>query len=689
MKTGILKIVLLSLSVINGANISAQEKTHGEIVENSLKPGGKTLAQSPYTLKGLIMDESDNLLADIKVTLEPHSIETRCDPNGNFTLEVDPYHSANSNTTYTLKAEEIGYQDASIEITSQQLASGLDDIVLELTTNPISGDVLGFAVHMGGEDVDSTEETTAWFHVYIPDAVDNVRAAFYVSRHGIGDITREDMQRFATEEEIALVAFFGTPVQRGIEPVSIVDEYIDSLAVLSGHPELPGVPIMTFGHSNGTGFAASWPRDRPEQCIAWMSYHPGFTDYLQYKNTDKIPSMVMVGSVDGYFNPEYDPTEGRRGSRQDLTVYSQRENYNAAMNVMVEGGVGHHPNDHDATWGFIYEYLRAAMRIRLADDGTLNNIDIESGSLGSHYDLDMGGRQMLYIDSYADYSGNKNRANWFPDQQFAQLWQCYGASAKLCSPQVTGVSLTPASDSLFIGSTLQLSAIVSPSDAAHKNVSYSSNSSSIASVNPNGIVSASEIGTTTITITTEDGAYQDSCLVSVLPIPVTGLSLTPASESLLPGDTLQLTTIISPSNATYQGVSFSSTDTTVAKVDTVGLINAIEPGTATITVTTEDGAFSDYCDLVIDDTTNTSSVLESAISSFDIFPNPANRLIDIEIPNTHDARYVIVNYLGQTVLSGEIYKGAATINISKLISSVYLVKVKAENEIYSGKLIKN
>jgi hypothetical protein len=471
-------------------------------------------------------------------------------------------------------------------------------------TNTISGEVIGFAAHMGGEQADSSDETTAWFYAYIPGEVDSVRAAFYVSHHGIGDITREDMQQFAAGEKIALLGFFGTPVQRGFDPVSIVDEYIDSLATLTGHPELPDVPIMTFGHSNGTGFAVCWPRDRPGQCIAWVSYHPGFNHYLLYENTERIPSMVMVGTADGYFNPEYDPTGGRRGSRQDTTVYSLRQNHNAPVNIMVEGGVAHHPKDHEATWGFIFEYLRAAMRIRLAEDGTLKNINIESGWLGSHYELDAGGRQMLDIASYADYTGDKSRANWLPDREFAQLWQCYGATARLCSPPVNGVSLTPAGDSLWIGETLQLSATVSPPDAGHKNVTYSSSNTPVASVNADGLVSAT-------------GA-----------------------------------------------------------------------GTAYITVTTEDGSFIDECEVVVYDTSSTIIVLESAISSFSIFPNPVNQQIEIELPDHHDASYAIFNHAGQTVLSGDIYTGAATINVSELISSIYLLLVRAGGEIYTGRIMK-
>ena len=100
------------------------------------------------------------------------------------------------------------------------------------------------------------------FHVYIPKSVKRVKASFYISRHGMGEIDSPTLRKFAEEEGVALVGFLGDPVQRGLFPVSLLDKHIKTLATLSGHPELPDVPIITFGSSNGTGFAACLPAGR-------------------------------------------------------------------------------------------------------------------------------------------------------------------------------------------------------------------------------------------------------------------------------------------------------------------------------------------------------------------------------------------------------------------------------------------
>lgn len=75
-------------------------------------------------------------------------------------------------------------------------------------------------------------------------------------------------------------------------------------------------------------------------------------------------------------------------------------------------------------------------------------------------------------------------------------------------------------------------------------------------------------------------------------IDVTGVSLSPASVILTESGTQQLTAGVSPSNATNQTVSYSSSNTSVATVSSSGLVTALAEGSAIITVTTADGAFT-------------------------------------------------------------------------------------------------
>lgn len=79
---------------------------------------------------------------------------------------------------------------------------------------------------------------------------------------------------------------------------------------------------------------------------------------------------------------------------------------------------------------------------------------------------------------------------------------------------VTGVSLNKTETDLTVGSTETLTATVQPTDATNQNVTWSSDNENVATVE-NGKVTAVGTGSTTITVTTEDGGKTATCTVTV------------------------------------------------------------------------------------------------------------------------------------------------------------------------------
>lgn len=85
------------------------------------------------------------------------------------------------------------------------------------------------------------------------------------------------------------------------------------------------------------------------------------------------------------------------------------------------------------------------------------------------------------------------------------------------------------------------------------------------------------------------------------PIAVTGVVLNPESSSVEIGSTVQLSETVSPVDASDKSVTFSSSDELVATVDSSGLVTGVAEGTATITVTTNDGTFTDTSNITVTD----------------------------------------------------------------------------------------
>ena len=170
--------------------------------------------------------------------------------------------------------------------------------------------------------------------------------------------------------------------------------------------------------------------------------------------------------------------------------------------------------------------------------------------------------------------------------------------------RATGVSLNKSTLTLNVGGTNTLIATVLPSNATNKSVTWSTNNRSVASVN-NGTVTAHAKGQATITVTTTDGGYTDSCLVTVseatTTTSVTGVTLNNDTLTMNKiGGTQTLGYTITPSNATNQNVTWSTSVPTVASINN-GIITANANGTTVITIKTTDGGYTDTCTVTVND----------------------------------------------------------------------------------------
>ena len=154
------------------------------------------------------------------------------------------------------------------------------------------------------------------------------------------------------------------------------------------------------------------------------------------------------------------------------------------------------------------------------------------------------------------------------------------------STAVTGVSVAADTTTIGVGGTTTVTATVAPSNATNQNVTWSSSNTSVATVAQNGVVTGVAGGTAKITAKTSDGGYTASVTITVDNKILTGISLSKTSASLEKGGSLQLSVSYTPSNTTSdKTVTWSSSNTKVAKVSSKGVVTAIGYGTAAITAT--------------------------------------------------------------------------------------------------------
>lgn len=87
--------------------------------------------------------------------------------------------------------------------------------------------------------------------------------------------------------------------------------------------------------------------------------------------------------------------------------------------------------------------------------------------------------------------------------------------------------------------------------------------------------------------------------IPITPIAVSGVTLSDNEKGLLVGESFTLTSTVSPENAKNKNITWASSAPNIATVSTSGLVTAISEGSATITVTTEDGSKTATCKITV------------------------------------------------------------------------------------------
>ncbi len=167
------------------------------------------------------------------------------------------------------------------------------------------------------------------------------------------------------------------------------------------------------------------------------------------------------------------------------------------------------------------------------------------------------------------------------------------AAVTVATVPVASVTLTPATASVLLGATVQLSATTKDSAGnvlTGRTITWASSNTAAATVSSIGLVSGVAAGTATITVTSEGKSATASVTVTVAIVPVASVTVTPATASIFVGATQQLTATTKDSAGnvlTGRTITWASSNAAVAAVSATGLASGVTAGSATITATSE------------------------------------------------------------------------------------------------------
>lgn len=171
---------------------------------------------------------------------------------------------------------------------------------------------------------------------------------------------------------------------------------------------------------------------------------------------------------------------------------------------------------------------------------------------------------------------------------------------------VNGIELDTVIVQMSKGESETLRATVLPAEATNKSLTWSTDNSSVVSVDSNGKITALNPGIAIITATSAEGKFKDRCIIIVWDKNVTNedkdvfsLRLNKTSIRIKEGKFEKLTPIINPGYLKKTNLEWTSSNNEVAYVTADGRVYGKKEGKAIITVKTKDGKHSSSCEILV------------------------------------------------------------------------------------------
>lgn len=273
------------------------------------------------------------------------------------------------------------------------------------------------------------------------------------------------------------------------------------------------------------------------------------------------------------------------------------------------------------------------------------------------------------------------------------------SEAVIIPESVTGIEV--ANDyqhmGLFVGGSGKIKYSVLPSNATNTNVTFKSLNEKVATVDANGVVTGVSEGNADIVITTEEGGFEAKCAVRVDGIDARGIERV-GDKTVTMGlnQTRQLQVKITPSDTTNKNVQWTSSNNSVATVDSNGVVISKNSGSTIITATTHNGLKTEFFIEVETPVTNITlnsneiNLNPGGTFKLDATVNPSNASnknikwisANESIATVDQSGNVTADVAGTTYISAVSADGkviaTCTVNVSKpVVTKPAKVKIKA------------
>lgn len=198
------------------------------------------------------------------------------------------------------------------------------------------------------------------------------------------------------------------------------DNLVKSLAGVSGHPELAGVPLIPMGHSAQATMPWNFAAWNPSRTLCIISYKGdaprtnlcGYgranVEWGRTRNIDGIPGLMVMG--------EYEYWDSRL-----LPALAFRMMYpGSCISFLGDAGRGHF-DLADRTVSYIALFIEKSLASRLSADGTLTPVDPADGWYARYWDPAEDAASRPQPAPRKDYKGCPHEAFWYFDGEMATI----------------------------------------------------------------------------------------------------------------------------------------------------------------------------------------------------------------------------------------------------------------------------
>jgi len=210
-----------------------------------------------------------------------------------------------------------------------------------------------------------------------------------------------------------------------------LQKVLDDLAKVSGYHELSVAPLMFVGHSAGGPPAKGLAIRMAPRCFGLVQYRGG-PPWGGEAVAPGVPTLMMIGQFDefGRMMRNEAGRETWEGSRDGMAAFRAADERHLSS-VVVEPGAGHFAwSDRNAAYLALFIAKAAAARIPetwpidATNPVALREVDPKSGWLT---DLTIKTAGEFASAPYAEYKGDKTKANWHFDRELAEATVAYHA----------------------------------------------------------------------------------------------------------------------------------------------------------------------------------------------------------------------------------------------------------------------